>query len=76
MLDIKIIRENPEIVKNACKIKGFECDIDRLLELSDIIKQSNIDIDNLKSKKNTLSSQIKSAPVEDKLSIIQASKEA
>ena len=76
MLDIKTIRDNPEIVKNACKIKWFECDIERLLELSEIIKQSNTDIDNLKNKKNTLSWQIKSASAEDRPGIIEDSKKA
>ena len=33
MLDIRFIRENPEIVKNACKVKGFEDYVDEILEL-------------------------------------------
>jgi seryl-tRNA synthetase len=66
MLDIKIIKENPELVKRACKIKGFECDIDRILELSEILKLSNIKLDDLRSTKNTLSSQIKSTPSENR----------
>lgn len=33
MLDIKFIRENPEKVKEACRAKKEEVDIDRLLEL-------------------------------------------
>ena len=33
MLDIKIIRENPDLVKAACKNKNVSVDIDRLLEL-------------------------------------------
>lgn len=76
MLDIKKIRENPEIIKNTCKIKGFECDVDRLLALDQIIKTTNTNIDNLKSKKNTLSSQIKSASAEERPNIIEASKNA
>jgi len=76
MLDIKTIRENPEAVKRACKIKGFECDIDRLLELSEIIKLSNTRLDNLKATKNRLSSQIKTASSEEKKSIIDSSKKA
>ncbi len=76
MLDIKIIKENPELVKRACKIKGFECDIDRILELSEILKLSNIKLDDLRSTKNTLSSQIKSTPSENRWDIIEASKNA
>jgi len=33
MLDIKFIRENPEIVKDAVKKKAMKVDIDRILEL-------------------------------------------
>src|SRR3989338_1378271 len=33
MLDIKIIRENPDLVKTACKNKNVSVDIDQLLEL-------------------------------------------
>ena len=35
MIDIKLIRENTELYKKACKDKNVECDIDRLLELDE-----------------------------------------
>ncbi len=31
MLDIKFIRDNPKVVKEAVRVKGFSVDIDRLL---------------------------------------------
>jgi len=33
MLDIKFIRRNPEIIKEACKKKNVVCDVDKLLEI-------------------------------------------
>jgi len=33
MLDIKFIRQNPNIVKDACKKKNIVCDIDKLLDV-------------------------------------------
>ena len=33
MLDIKFIRENPDVVKNACKVKNFPDVVDELLAL-------------------------------------------
>ena len=33
MLDIKFIRENPDKVKEACRNKQVQVDIDRLLEM-------------------------------------------
>jgi len=39
MLDIKFIRENPEKVKEGCKRKGFDCNIEQLLELDEKKKE-------------------------------------
>ena len=33
MIDIKLLRENPEKVKQACKNKNAKVDIDKVLEL-------------------------------------------
>ena len=33
MLDINFIRENAEVVKNACKNKNVNCDVGKVLEL-------------------------------------------
>ena len=74
MLDIKFIRDNLEKVKNACEIKGFSCDIDRLVELSDYMKKINSELDELKAQKNKLSAEIKTASNEERPSIIESSK--
>ena len=84
MLDIKFIRENPDIVKKAAKIKGIDVDIDRLLALDKnrvgLIKE----VDNLrqmrKSDKKPTEEQIKEikevkeqlAKKENKLRTIEA----
>lgn len=39
MLDIKFIRENPDIVKNACRVKGFDDHIDELLALDARVRE-------------------------------------
>ena len=33
MLDIKFIRKNPDVVKDACAKKNADCDIDKLLDI-------------------------------------------
>jgi seryl-tRNA synthetase len=35
MLDIKFIRENPDAIKRACQLKGFEDKTDEILALID-----------------------------------------
>lgn len=74
MLDIKYVKENPDVVKNACKVKGFECDIDRLIELEEIVRASSTKIQELQAEKNALSAQIKSASNDERPAIIEASK--
>ena len=33
MIDIKLVRENPDLVRKACELKGLRFDIDRVLTL-------------------------------------------
>jgi len=58
MLDIKFIRQNPEKVKKACKDKGIEVDIDRLLEVD--LKRREIlkTIEKIRAQKNKASKEI------------------
>ena len=39
MLDIKFIRENPEAIKNACKLKGFDDYTDEILALDKRVRE-------------------------------------
>lgn len=76
MLDIKFIKENPDVVKNACKVKGFNCDIDKLIELEEVVRHTNTKIQEKQAEKNSLSAQIKSASNDERPAIIAASKAA
>ena len=76
MLDIKYIKENADVVKNACKVKGFECDVDKLIALEETVRTTNTKIQELQAEKNTLSAQIKSASNEERPTIIEKSKAA
>jgi seryl-tRNA synthetase len=76
MLDIKYIKENADIVKNACKVKGFECNVDRLIELETVVRNANTKIQELQAAKNALSAQIKSASNDERPAIIADSKKA
>ncbi len=52
MLDIKFIRENPEIVKEACKNKKVNVSIDELLEIDAKRRKLIADIEALNKERN------------------------
>ena len=61
MLDIKFVRENPEIVKENIK-KKFQDEklvlVDEVIDLDARIRQLKVEGENLKASRNTLSKQI------------------
>lgn len=61
MLDLKIIRENPDKIKENCKNRLIEVDIDRLLELDEQRRGLISKIDILRAERNT-SSKTKPTP--------------
>lgn len=61
MLDIKFIRENPDLVKNAVSNKNEKADVDLLLKL-DLRKREILhQVEDLKHKRNVVSKQIGAA---------------
>jgi seryl-tRNA synthetase len=58
MLDLKFIRENPEIVKEGCKKKGFDIDIDKVLELDKENRLLIKEIERIRFEKNRISKMI------------------
>lgn len=71
MLDIKFIRENADIVKNAAKNKLIEVDIDRLLEVDENLRKLSQEADTLKEERNKLSSSIPTLSNEEKQKTIE-----
>jgi seryl-tRNA synthetase len=58
MIDIKLIRQNPEIVKKACQDKRMPVDIDRLLEV-DKAKLKNLQaVEAIQAQKNKASKEV------------------
>lgn len=55
MLDLKIIRENPDKIKENCKNRLVEVDIDKLLQLDDKRRELIAKIDTLRAERNTAS---------------------
>ncbi len=73
MIDIKLLRENPELVKDSTKKKGYDVDIDLVLELDARKRQLQQKADELRSQRNDISAKMKGGKPEAEL--IQQGKE-
>jgi len=58
MIDIKLIRENPEKYKTAANAKKFDVDIDRLLQIDEQLRTSRQALQNIATQKNTIGKSI------------------
>ena len=72
MLDIKFIRENPDIVKNACRVKNFPDVVDDILNLDKRVRELKTITQTKTAEKNKISKEIPTAT--DKASLIAKSK--
>lgn len=63
MIDIKFIRENPEIVKKAIKDKQLEgtVDVDLILKIDKDVREITLELDKLRQSRNELDQKIKNA---------------
>jgi len=73
MLDIKFIRENPQVVKNACEVKGFPDYTDKILELDVRIRELKTITQTKTAEKNKITREIPTSA--DKAPLIARSKE-
>ncbi len=73
MLDIKFIRENPDVVKNACAVKGFDDPTDAILALDARVRELKTITQNMTAEKNRITREIPAAA--DKAPLIARSKE-
>ncbi|HLN61918.1 MAG TPA: serine--tRNA ligase [Symbiobacteriaceae bacterium] len=58
MLDLKFVRSNPDIVRQALINKGVEVDLDRILALDVERRQILNEVEQLKAKRNDVSKQV------------------
>lgn len=58
MIDIKRIRENPDLVAAAANNKNDNCDIDRILKLDEHRREIIKQVDELKARRNKVSAEI------------------
>jgi len=67
MIDIKLLRENPGVVKESQKKRcGDEKIVDELLEIDKKWRELKLEVDNLRAKRNRISEEINKAKKEGK----------
>ncbi len=67
MLDIKFIRENPELIKKAAKDKKVDVDIDRVIELDQKKRELQTSLQNLQQERNVHAKSITGKPTDEQI---------
>lgn len=71
MLDLKFIRENPEVIRQTCQVKRVDLDLDRLLELDSKLIDLKTEIQKLQEQRNAHSKKIPKASAEERPALIE-----
>ncbi len=66
MLDIKLIRENPEVVKEALKKRSSNVNLDEIIALDKKYREENVKLENMLAEKNSLAKEISKLMQTDK----------
>lgn len=69
MIDIKLIRDNPEYYEKKSKEKGIEIDANRILEVDAKKRELDQEVQGLRERRNAHSSSIKGKPTDDQIKI-------
>ncbi len=70
MLDIKFIRENLDLVKEAAKKKRIDIDLDQLVKVDDSRREIMTELEGKRAEQNQASDTIATAPSEEKQALI------
>jgi seryl-tRNA synthetase len=57
MLDRRFIRENPDAVKAAVRDKGIDLDVDEILELDQVVRKLQSELDNAQARRKSSSKE-------------------
>ena len=74
MLELKFIRENPELVREGARKKKIEFDLDRLLELDAELLGLNREVDDLRNQQKTMGKRMGDASPEERDEILAEQK--
>ncbi|MBI2420859.1 MAG: serine--tRNA ligase, partial [Candidatus Levybacteria bacterium] len=74
MIDIKLLRENPDKIREAVKKKGFDVDIDHILEIDNKKRELDLKVQNLREQRNKAAKAASNAVDNEKVNIIEEGK--
>ena len=72
MIDIKLIRENPDLVKKAARDKRMTVDIDRVLAVDEKRRELETEFNNLRHEQKQAGEKIAQAPKDEKAALSKA----
>ncbi len=75
MLDIQFIRQNPSLVRDAIKNKGFDLDLDELLAADKDRREATTSLEQKRARKNELSALIPKASKDDRPRLVEEAKQ-
>ncbi len=70
MLDLKFLRENPELVKRGARKKRVDCDVDRVVALDVVRREVGVQVDELRSKQKAAGKKIGQASPEEREALL------
>ena len=71
MLDIDFIRENIDDVKRAAEVKGFDVDVDRLIEVDDRRRELIQETESIRQRRNEVADEIPQASDDERPDLIE-----
>jgi len=66
VLDLKFIRQHPDLVQAGARKKHFDCDVDRILELDADVRRVGVEIDAKRAEQKQAGKAISQAPPEER----------
>ena len=76
MLDIKLIRSQPELIAENCRKRNVNVDIEKLLKLDEKVRQNTTEVDSLRQIRNDINNKMKgNLSVEERHPLIEESKQ-
>ena len=75
MLDLKLIRSQPEEIAENCRKRNAHVDIEKLLELDEQVRQITTEVDSVRQRRNEISKEMKGKiPSDEPQPLIEESK--
>jgi seryl-tRNA synthetase len=71
VLDLKFIRQFPDLVKQGARKKRIACDVDLILKLDEEARARGTELDRLRAEQNTLGGQVAKAPAAEKKALLE-----